>query len=115
MRRLALVICFGLLAAGCATNKAVKKEIDPLAERLTAVERQQATADAKVGQMSAKIDAQTAEIQALRKDVADSTAASREAQQSLHDATMRAETAAQKSTKAFELMQVKGSKPATKK
>ncbi len=110
MRRIAVVMVFGLLAAGCATNKALKAEVNPLADRLSAVEKQQVATDAKVGQLNAKIDAQTAELQALRKEVADSTVATRDAQQALHDATMRAETAAQKSTKAFELMQVKGTK-----
>jgi phage-related minor tail protein len=114
MRRIAVVMVFGLLAAGCATNKALKAEVDPLAERIGAVERQQAATEAKVGQLSSKIDAQTAELQALRKEVADSTVAARDAQQALHDATMRAETAAQKSTKAFELMQVKGTKAVKK-
>jgi hypothetical protein len=57
------------------------------------------------------MDAQSADIQALRKETADSTAAARQAQQSVQEAqaaAQRAETAADKSTKAFELRQVKG-------
>jgi hypothetical protein len=103
MKRIAMAVALALLAAGCATSSSVKKEIDPLAARITALEQKQAVTDQKLAQMSAKDNAQTAEIQALRKEVADSTAAT-------HDAVMRAEAAAQKSTKAFELMQVKGTK-----
>jgi len=103
MKRIAMATALALLGAGCATSSSVKKEIDPLAARITALEQKQAATDEKLAQMSAKQGAQTAEIQALRKEVADSTAAT-------HDAVMRAEAAAQKSTKAFELMQVKGTK-----
>ncbi len=40
MKRLAGVVVLGLLFAGCATSKSVKQQIDPLADRLTVVERQ---------------------------------------------------------------------------
>jgi hypothetical protein len=99
-----MAMALALLAAGCATSSSVKKEVDPLAARITALEQKQAATDEKLAQMSAKEDAQAADIQALRKEVADSTAATQ-------DALTRAEAAAQKSTKAFELMQVKGAKP----
>ncbi|ACG74218.1 conserved hypothetical protein [Anaeromyxobacter sp. K] len=104
MMRMAGLLVLGLLAAGCATNGSVKQQIDPLADRITAVEQQQAA-------MNAKLDAQTAELQALRKDVADSAATSARAQEAVkaaQDAAQRAELAAQKSAKAFELTQVKG-------
>lgn len=104
MRRIAMATALALLGAGCATSSSVKKEIDPLAARITALEQKQAATDEKLAQMRAKEDAQAADIQALRKEVADSTAATQ-------DALVRAEAAAQKSTKAFELMQVKGAKP----
>lgn len=107
MKRTALVMVLGVLAAGCATNKSVKKEIDPLAERLTALEQKEAATDAKLGQLNVKMDAQATELQGLRQQVAESTAATR-------DAVTRAEAAAQKSTKAFELMQVKGTKAKAK-
>lgn len=104
MMRVAGLVVLGLLAAGCATNRSVKQQIDPLADRITAVEQQQAA-------MSAKLDAQTAELQALRRDVADSAATAartQEAVKAAQDAAARAELAAQKSAKAFELTQVKG-------
>jgi len=104
MRRIAMATALALLGAGCATSSSVKKEIDPFAARITALEQKQAATDEKLAQMRAKEDAQAADIQALRKEVADSTAATQ-------DALVRAEAAAQKSTKAFELMQVKGAKP----
>jgi hypothetical protein len=107
MKRIAVMMVLGLLGAGCATNASVKKEVDPLAARLTALEQKQAATEAKLADMSAKQDAQTADIQAMRKEVADSTAASREA-------AARAETAAAQSTKAFELMQGKGKKATPK-
>lgn len=106
MMRLAGVVVLGLLFAGCATSKSVKQQIDPLADRLTAVEKQQAA-------INAKLDAQTAELQALRKDVAESTAASARAHEGVREAkeaAARAETAAEKSAKAFELTHVKGGK-----
>ena len=101
MKRLAGVVVLGLLFAGCATSKSVKQQIDPLADRLTAVEKQQAA-------LNAKLDAQSAELQALRKDVAESTARTHEGVREAKEAAARAETAAEKSAKAFELTHVKG-------
>ncbi len=106
MKRIAIVVA--LLAAGCATKGALKKEVEPLGQRLTAVEQKQATTDAQLAQMSSKLDAQTAELQKLRQEVAASTTASQEA-------AARAESAAEKSSKAFELMQTKGATTTTPK
>lgn len=107
MMRLAGVVLFALLVAGCATNSSVKQQIAPLADRVTALEAQQAAA-------SSKLDAQAAELQVLRKGVADTSAASaaraQDAAQQAAAAAERAEAAAEKSTKAFELAQVKGAK-----
>jgi hypothetical protein len=117
MMRMAGVVVFALLVAGCATNGSVKQQVAPLADRIGAVEQRQATADAKLEQqqaaMAAKLDAQNAELQALRKELASSSAASAQVQDAVKEAQLaaaRAETAAQKSTKAFELSQVKGAK-----
>jgi hypothetical protein len=129
MKRIAGVLWIVVLAAACATAPA-KKASEPveyvpvvtnttqpaggaLGVRLTAVEKQQAALDAKLAQLSSKIDAQTAEMQALRKDLAASTAASHQSHEAAKEAQLaaaRAEAAAQKSTKAFELSQVKGPK-----
>jgi hypothetical protein len=121
MIRIAGVVVLGLLVVGCATSKSVKQQIDPLAERLAAVERQQAGVDGKrlaaleqqQSSIEAKLDAQTAELQALRKDLASSYAASAQMQDAVKEAQLaasRAENAAQKSAKAFELSQVKAGK-----
>lgn len=102
-----------LLVTGCATNSSVKSMVDPLAERITALENKSASTDAKLADLGKKSDAQTAEIQGLRKDLADSTTSSQAAQKAAADAqaaATRAESAADKATKAFELRQVKGKK-----
>ena len=106
MRRYVGAVLFGLLVAGCATEGSVKKKIDPLAERVTALEKAQAATNAK-------LDAQSTELAALKQSTADATAASARAEQAAKEAAAaadRADAAAQKSTKAFELSQVKGGK-----
>ena len=40
MNRMLGVVVLALLATGCATNGSVKKQVDPLSTRLTAVESQ---------------------------------------------------------------------------
>jgi uncharacterized protein (UPF0335 family) len=102
-----------LFVAGCATDSSVKAEIKPLADRITNVERQNAAMEAKLAEMSKKADAQAVDVQAVRKDLADTNAAAQKAQQAAADAqtaATRAETAAAKAAKAFELRQMKGSK-----
>lgn len=106
MTRLAGVLAFVFLAAGCATDASVKKQIDPLADRISALEHQQAG-------INSKLDAQNAELQGLRKDVGDANAAAARAQEAANQASAaaaRAETAADKASKAFELSQVKGAR-----
>ena len=106
MSRIVGAVLFGLLVAGCATEGSVKKQIDPLNERVTALEKAQAATNAK-------LDAQQAELASLKRNVSDATAASMRAEQASKEAAAaadRAEAAAQKSTKAFELSQVKGGK-----
>jgi hypothetical protein len=119
MMRIAGVVLLGLLVAACATDKSVKQQVDPLAERLAAVEKQQAdgkklaTLEQQQATLEAKLDTQAAELQALRKDLNSSYAASSQMQEAVKEAQLaaaRAETAAQKSAKAFELSQVKGGK-----
>ncbi len=106
MRRLVGVVLFGMLAAGCATSSSVKKQIQPLEDRVTALEKAEAD-------QNAKLDAQAQELAALRRSVQDGSAAAMRAEQAAKEAAAaaeRAEGAAQKSTKAFELGQVKGGK-----
>lgn len=105
--------CFALLAAACATNSSVKERIDPLNDRLTSLEQRQTGMDAKLNDISSKTDAQSANVQALRDDLAKANAAAQQAQTAANEAqaaAARAEAAASKSTKAFELKQVKGKK-----
>ncbi len=106
MRMIVGAAAFGLLVAGCATEGYVKQQVDPLADRVTALEKAQASTNSK-------LDAQQAQIAALKQNAADATAASARADQAAKEAAAaaeRAEAAAQKSTKAFELSQVKGAK-----
>lgn len=102
-----------LLAVGCATTSSIKEEIGPLADRVAKLERQAAATDAKLSEVTNRADAQAADVQALRKDVADSSAAAQKAQQAAADAraaAAEAEAAAARSAKAFELRQMKGSR-----
>ncbi len=111
MARVVGLIAVALLGVGCATSSSVKEQIDPLSQRLTNVERQNQALEAKVADLNQKADTQAADVQALRKDLANANAAAEKAQQAAADAQQaasRAETAADKSTKAFELRQAKG-------
>jgi uncharacterized protein (UPF0335 family) len=113
MTRLLGLAALALFVAGCATDSSVKAEIKPLADRITNVERQNAAMEAKLAEVSKKADVQAADVQAVRKDLADTNAAAQKAQQAAADAqaaATRAETAAAKAAKAFELRQMKGSK-----
>ena len=115
MKRALGLVAATLLFAGCATNSSVRGQIEPLEKRIAALEQQQGTAssklDSRLGEISKKQDAQASELQALRGQVGDSSAAGQKAQQAADDARAaaeRAEAAAQKSEKAFELRQQKG-------
>lgn len=111
MTRMKGLLVFALLAFGCATNSAVKEQIDPLAKQISAIERKQADLDARLADVSKKQDAQAADLQGLHSQVAQTAAAAQNAQQAAADAqaaASRAETAADKSTKAFALGQKKG-------
>ncbi len=103
MKRIIGVVAFGLLVAGCATESSVKKQIDPLADRVTALEKAQASTNAK-------LDAQQAELAALKRNASDASARADQSAKEAAAAADRAEAAAQKSAKAFELSQVKGAK-----
>lgn len=113
MNRMLGFAVLALLAAGCATNSAVKEKIDPLSERLTAVEQKNAALESKVSELNRRLDAQVGDMQTAQKNLADSTTASQKAQQAAADAqaaAARAETAADKAAKAFELKQRKGAR-----
>ncbi len=103
MKRIVGVVVFAFLVAGCATNASVKKQLEPLEQRLSALEKQDAD-------QNAKLDAQAAELAALKRSASDASARAEAAAKEAAAAAERAETAAQKSTKAFELGQVKGAK-----
>jgi hypothetical protein len=101
MTRIVGAALFGLLVAGCATDASVKKQIDPLADRVTALEKAQASTNAK-------LDAQASELAALKKNSSDASARAEQSAKEAAAAAERADAAAQKATKAFELQQVKG-------
>ncbi len=101
MKRIVVVVLFGFLAAGCATNASVKKQLEPLEQRIATLEKQDAD-------QNAKLDAQAAELAALKRSAGDASARAEAAAREAAAAADRAEAAAQKSTKAFELGQVKG-------
>jgi septal ring factor EnvC (AmiA/AmiB activator) len=110
MKRLLAVAALAALATGCATTGSVKEEIAPLANRVTAVEQQDAAMNAKLADLGKKADAQAADIQALRKEIANYIAAAQKSAADADAAAVRAETAAAKAAKAFELRQYKGAK-----
>jgi uncharacterized protein HemX len=83
MTRILALALFAVLAAGCATTSSVKEEMAPLSNRVTAVEQQDAAMQSKLADLSKKSDAQSAEVQALRKEIANYNAA---AQKSAADA-----------------------------
>jgi uncharacterized coiled-coil DUF342 family protein len=65
---------------------------------------------AKLAELSKKSDAQSAEVQALRKEIANYNAAAQKSAADADAAAVRAEAAAAKAAKAFELRQMKGAK-----
>jgi predicted nucleic acid-binding Zn-ribbon protein len=110
MKRILALSLFAVLAAGCATTSSVKEEMAPLSGRVTTLEQKNAAIEAKLADLSKKGDTQSAEIQALRKEIASSNAASAKSAADAEAAAVRAETAAAKAAKAFELRQMKGAK-----
>ena len=92
MNRILALAVFAALAAGCATTSSVKEEMAPLSAKVK------------------KSDATSAEIQALRKEIANYNAAAQKSAADAEAAAIRAETAAAKAAKAFELRQMKGVK-----
>jgi Skp family chaperone for outer membrane proteins len=108
MIRMLGVVVLALVASGCATNSSVKKEVDPLNTRLTAVESQLAEMNKK---LDSQMDTQSADLQTAQKTLADMNAAAQAAQQAAADAqaaATRAEAAAEKADKAFQVGQRKG-------
>jgi uncharacterized protein (UPF0335 family) len=102
-----------LLAVGCATNSSVKEQLNPLADRITALEKQNADTNAKLADLAKKVDTTGIDVQAVKRDLADTKAAAQAAQTAAADARTaadRSEAAAAKAAKAFELKQVKGAK-----
>ncbi len=110
MTRILALALFAVLAAGCATTSSVKEEMAPLTGRVTALEQQDAAMQAKLADLSKKSDAQSADVQALRKEIANYNAAAQKSAADAEAAAARAETAAAKAAKAFELRQMKGAK-----
>jgi uncharacterized coiled-coil DUF342 family protein len=110
MTRLLAVAVLAVLATGCATTSSVKEELAPLASRVTALEQQDAAMNAKLADLGKKADAQSADVQALRKEIANYNAAVQKSAADADAAAVRAETAAAKAAKAFELRQGKGVK-----
>jgi uncharacterized protein (UPF0335 family) len=110
MNRIIPLALLAALATGCATTSSVKEEMAPLANRVTALEQQDAAMNAKLADLLKKADAQTADVQALRKEIANYNAASQKSAADAEAAAVRAETAAAKAAKAFELRQMKGAK-----
>jgi chromosome segregation ATPase len=104
-------IGLALLASACATNSSVKRQVDPLGERISKLEQQQADLQAQQTTTAGKLADLSSAVQALRSDLATTNAAAQNAQQAAAEAraaTARAETAAKKAAKAFELQQKKG-------
>ena len=96
MKRLLGIAVVAMLAAGCATNSSVKKQIDPLSDRVSAME-------SRLADMNRKLDTQSADLQSAQKNLADMNAAAQKSQQAAADAqaaATRAETAADKAAKA---------------
>jgi uncharacterized protein HemX len=110
MTRILALALFAVLAAGCATTSGVKEEMAPLSARVTTLEQQDAAMQAKLADLSRKADAQSADVQALRKEIANYNAAAQKSAADADAAAVRAETAAAKAAKAFELRQMKGAK-----
>jgi len=110
MTRLLAVAVLAVLATGCATTGSVKEELAPLASRVTGLEQQDAAMNAKLADLGKRADAQSADVQALRKEIANYNAAAQKSAADADAAAVRAETAAAKAAKAFELRQGKGVK-----
>lgn len=110
MTRILGLVVLAALATGCATTSSVKEEMAPLSSKVTALEQQDAAMNAKLADLSKKSDAQTADIQALRKEIANYNATAQKATADAEAAAARAETAAAKASKAFELRLMKGAK-----
>jgi chromosome segregation ATPase len=110
MTRILALALFAVLAAGCATTSSVKEEMAPLSGRVTTLEQQDAALQAKLADLSRKSDAQSADVQALRKEIANYNAAAQKSAADADAAAVRAETAAAKAAKAFELRQMKGAR-----
>ncbi len=110
MNRVLSLAVLALLVTGCATTGQIKEATDPLNQRLTAVEKQNADMQAKLGDINSKLDKQASDLAALRNQVVDSSAKAQQAAADAQAAATRAETAADKAAKAFELKQRKGAK-----
>jgi Skp family chaperone for outer membrane proteins len=113
MNRMLGIAVLALLGAGCATNSSVKGRIDPLAERVTAVEQKNSAMESSLADLNRKLDTQAGDLQTSQRNLAEMSAAAQKAQQAAADAqaaATRAETAADKAAKAFELRQRKGAR-----
>jgi methyl-accepting chemotaxis protein len=114
MKKLFVALVAGLFLAfssGCATHSTVAKQIEPLEERVSKLERTSAAAldeaVKKASEAAARAEdaAKKAEEAAGRADAAAKKA--EEAASQAEAASKKSETAANKAAKAFELMQKK--------
>jgi len=104
--KLLLMLAVVSLASGCATEEFVKKQTDPLAARLSALESRVAGVENTLNQMPKKAELSDADRALLQEAVESARKAAASAQQAA-DAAREAQMAAQKSTKVFELQQKK--------
>ncbi len=127
MARFPYVALAALLATGCATSSSVKAQVDPLAQRVSALEKGQAELKAQLADLAAKAEQSqeqqaaaqakltelSSKVQALGDDLTATAHMARSAEQAASEsraATIRAELAANQAAKAFELTQKRGRK-----
>ena len=65
MTRIMGLAVLALLAVGCATNSSVKEQISPLADRISALEKQGADTNAKVADLAKKVELHISRLQLL--------------------------------------------------
>ncbi len=104
--KLVLVLAALSLASGCATEEFVKKQTDPLAARLTALEAKVAGIENRLDHMPTKAELTDAD-RALLQEAKDSAAKAAASARQAEAAAQEAQNAAKKSAKLFELEQKK--------
>jgi|SRR5215467_11049221 len=97
---LGAAVVFLALATGCATTSDIKKETDPLADRL-------AKAESRLGALETKQGSLESDLQAAKKSGGADADRAVAAANAAEAAAAKADTCAQKCQKAFELHQRK--------